>query len=136
MAYLAALTSFPQTPKPAVPSDLTGTWVVDNNKSVAPPGTPQPSQVPLTLRQTATTVEMERLGRTTVYRFVGDASKGTPDRPEFPASWDGKQLTINTTNGSGKKVTARWYLESEFLVSSVGEGPDQVKRYFRRVKSS
>jgi len=123
--------------------DFSGTWTPDAPAAPAagaPPAGGAPGGGgggggrggggPMTVKQTATELTVERTGRngamSTVYKLDGTPTKITMGQMEATATakWDGNKLVITTKTDNGEQ-TATWSLANGVLTvdSTGGRGP-------------
>jgi hypothetical protein len=118
--------------------DFSGTWTLDPEAS-APAGTAGGARGggrmgggPMTVKQTADTLTIERQGRqgtqTTAYKLDGSESEITMGQMTAKASakWDGDKLVITTKTEQGEQ-TQTWSLANGMLTveRTGGRGPSK-----------
>jgi hypothetical protein len=152
--FAVAAVAFAQT-KP----DFSGSWTLDADASqtAAPPAGGAPAGAPggggggggrggggpMTVKQTATELTVERAGRgggapvATVYKLDGTPSTVTMGQGQatVSAKWDGSKLVINTKrdmNGTAVETVETWSLAGGVLTvdSTGGRGP--AKRVYKK----
>jgi hypothetical protein len=135
-AVLAVATvAFAQKP------DFSGTWTLDPEASGAPPagtggggGGMRGGGGPMTVKQTADTLSVERQGRggnamTTVYKLDGSEQEVTMGQgtAKVSAKWDGNKIVITTKTEQGEG-TQTWSLAGGVLTieRTGGRGPSKA----------
>ena len=134
-AVLAVATvAFAQKP------DFSGTWTLDPEASGAPPagtggggGGMRGGGGPMTVKQTADTLSVERQGRggamTTVYKLDGSEQevKMGENTAKVSAKWDGNKIVITTKTDQGEG-TQTWSLAGGVLTieRTGGRGPSKA----------
>lgn len=132
LAVALAVTGYAQKP------DFSGTWTLDPDASGAPAGGGgggggRGMMGPLTVKQTADTLSVERQGpngaMTTTYKLDGTESEvqmrgGTA---KASAKWDGSKLVITTKTENGDQ-TQTWSLAGSTLTidRTGGRGPSKA----------
>jgi hypothetical protein len=123
--------------------DFSGSWAPEVDPAAAPPaggggGGRGGMMGPMTVKQTATELSVERQGRggmmTSVYKLDGSESKITMGQGEATAvaKWDGSKLVITTKrtgqDGTPIETTATWSLTGGALTveNTGGRGPSKV----------
>ena len=141
-AVLAVATvAFAQKP------DFSGTWTLDPEASGAPPagtggggggGGQRGGGGPMTVKQTADTLTIERQGRgggamTTTYKLDGSESEVTMGQMTAKASakWDGNKLVITTKTEQGENVQT-WSLAGGVLMIEGTGGRGPTKRVYKK----
>jgi hypothetical protein len=120
--------------------DFSGSWTPEVDPAAAAGGGGgRGGGGPITVKQTATEISVERAGRgggaptTTVYKLDGSETKVTmgPNEGTATAKWDGNKLVISTKAGEFA-TTATWSLEGGVLTidSTGGRGP--TKRTYKK----
>jgi hypothetical protein len=138
-AVLAVATvAFAQKP------DFSGTWTLDPEASGAPPagtggggGGMRGGGGPMTVKQTADTLSVERQGRggamTTVYKLDGSETEITMGQMTAKASakWDGNKIVITTKSERGEN-TQTWSLAGGVLTIEGTGGQGPTKRVYKK----
>jgi hypothetical protein len=136
-ALAVATMAFAQKP------DFTGTWTPEAPANAAPAGGEMGGQAggrmgggrgmmggPMTVKQTATELTVERQGRngtqSTTYKLDGSESdiQMGPMTAKVSAKWDGSKLVITTKTDNGEQ-TQTWSVAGDTLTiaSTGGRGP-------------
>lgn len=110
--------------------DFSGTWTPDTEGAAAPAGGGRGMMGPMTVKQTADTLTIERQGRngamTTTYKLDGSESEITMGQMTAKASakFDGDKLVITTKTDMGES-TQTWSLADGKLTiaRTGGRGP-------------
>lgn len=116
--------------------DFSGSWAPDVDPAAAAAGGGGGRGMgggPMTVKQTATELSVERQGRggpvTTVYKLDGSESKITMGQMEGTATakWDGSKLVITTKAGENENVQS-WSLAGGVLTieRTGGRGPSKT----------
>jgi hypothetical protein len=119
--------------------DFSGTWTPDPAASGAPAGTAgggggRGGGGPMTVKQTADTLTIERQGRqggtqTTAYKLDGSESEITMGQmtAKATAKWDGDKLVITTKTEQGENVQT-WSMANGMLTieRTGGRGPSKM----------
>ena len=138
-AILAVATvAFAQKP------DFSGTWTLDPEASGAPPagtggggGGMRGGGGPMTVKQTADTLSVERQGRggamTTVYKLDGSEQevKMGENTAKVSAKWDGNKIVITTKTDQGEG-TQTWSLAGGVLTIEGTGGRGPSKRVYKK----
>ena len=139
-AILAVATvAFAQKP------DFSGTWTLDPEASGAPPagtggggGGMRGGGGPMTVKQTADTLTIDRQGRgggtmSTTYKLDGSESDITMGQMTAKASakWDGNKLVITTKTEQGENVQT-WSLAGGVLTIEATGGRGPSKRVYKK----
>ena len=118
--------------------DFSGSWAPEVDPAAAAPtgggGGRGMGGGPMTVKQTATELSVERQGRggpvTTVYKLDGSESKVTMGQMEGTATakWDGSKLVITTKAGENES-TQTWSVAGGVLTidRTGGRGPSSTK---------
>ena len=117
-------------------ADFSGTWTPEPAADAAAGGGGGRGMGgPMTVKQTATELSVERQGRqgavTTTYKLDGSESKvmmGQMGEATATAKWDGNKLVI-TTKAGDMSTTQTWSLEGGVLTidRTGGRGPSTTK---------
>jgi hypothetical protein len=136
-AVLAVATvAFAQKP------DFSGTWTLDPEASGAPAGGGgggggMRGGGPMTVKQTADTLSVERQGRggamTTVYKLDGSETEVNMGQMTAKASakWDGNKIVITTKTEQGEN-TQTWSLANGVLTIEGTGGRGPTKRVYKK----
>jgi hypothetical protein len=136
-AVLAVATvAFAQKP------DFSGTWTLDPEASGAPAGGGgggmRGGGGPMTVKQTADTLSVERQGRggnamTTVYKLDGSEQevKMGENTAKVSAKWDGNKIVITTKSERGEN-TQTWSLAGGVLTIEGTGGQGPIKRVYKK----
>jgi hypothetical protein len=135
MGVIAAAVLAVATVAYAQKPDFSGTWTPDPAASPAPAGGGggRGMMGPITVKQTATELSIQREGRsgvqTTTYKLDGTESEITMGQMTAKASakWDGNKLVITTKTDMGEN-TQTWSLEGGTLTieRTGGRGPSKT----------
>jgi hypothetical protein len=114
--------------------DFSGTWAPEADAAAAGGGGGRGMAGPMTVKQTATDLTVEREGRngktSTTYKLDGSETKVTMGQNEGTATakWDGSKLVISTKAGEFAS-TQTWSLDAGVLTidSQGGRGPSTRK---------
>jgi hypothetical protein len=116
--------------------DFAGTWTPEGDAAAAPAGGGGGRGMggPMTVKQTATELTVERTGgrgpSTTTYKLDGSETKITMGQGEATASakWEGSKLVITTKFGENTN-TQTWSLDGGVLTidRTGGRGPSTTK---------
>lgn len=115
--------------------DFSGTWSPEADPAAAAGGGGRGMGGPMTVKQTATDLTVERTGRgggtqSTTYKLDGSETKVTMGQNEGTATakWDGNKLVISTKAGEFA-TTQTWSLDGGVLTidRTGGRGPSTTK---------
>jgi hypothetical protein len=115
-------------------ADFSGTWTPDPAPDAAAGGGGRGGGGPMTVKQTATELTVERTGRggnamSTVYKLDGSETKISMGQMEGTATakWDGNKLVITTKVGENTN-TQTWSLDGGVLTveRTGGRGPGKT----------
>ena len=116
--------------------DFSGSWAPEAAPDAAAGGGGRGGGGPMTVKQSATELSVERAGRgggapvTTVYKLDGSETKITMGQGEGTATakWDGNKLVITTKIGENTN-TQTWSLDAGVLTidRTGGRGPSTMK---------
>jgi hypothetical protein len=119
--------------------DFSGTWTPEADPAAAAGGGGRGGGGPMTVKQTATELSVERAGRgggaptTTVYKLDGSETKITMGQGEGSASakWDGNKIVITTKFGENTN-TQTWSLDGGMLTIERTGGRGAGKTVYKK----
>jgi hypothetical protein len=119
--------------------DFSGTWTLDPEASGGAPGGGGGRGMtgPLTVKQTADTLTVERQGRngqmTTAYKLDGSETEITMGQftAKASAKWDGNKLVITTKTDQGEQ-TQTWSLAGNTLTIERTGGRGPAKSVYKK----